>query len=75
MQCIIYVSFNLLLISYKSGTKYSYIYHLSIDPFSWSNSEYIGKTSLMYAAENRHLEVVKILLEHGANIEAKKDDG
>ena len=25
----------------------------------------------MYAADNGHLEVVKILLEHGANIEAQ----
>ena len=29
----------------------------------------------MYAAEYGHLEVVKILLEHGANIEAKDNDG
>ena len=29
----------------------------------------------MYAAENGHLEVVKILLEYGANIEDKDEDG
>ena len=29
----------------------------------------------MSAARNGHLEVVKILLKHGANIEAKDDDG
>ena len=27
----------------------------------------------MYAVEKEHLEVVKILLEHGANIEAKNN--
>ncbi len=29
----------------------------------------------MYAAEKGHLEVVKILLEHGANIDAMDNDG
>ena len=29
----------------------------------------------MYAAENGHLEVVKILLEHDADLQAKDDDG
>ena len=29
----------------------------------------------MYAAENGHIEVVKILLEHGANIEANDYEG
>ena len=29
----------------------------------------------MYAVENRHLEVVKILLEHGDNIDAKDYKG
>ena len=29
----------------------------------------------MYAAQDGHLEVVKILLEHGANIEAKDNYG
>ena len=35
----------------------------------------LGKNSLMYAAESGHQEVVQILLEHGANIEAKNNDG
>ena len=29
----------------------------------------------MYASRNGHPEVVKILLEYGADIEAKNDDG
>ena len=29
----------------------------------------------MYAVQNEHHEIVKILIEHGANIEAKNYDG
>ena len=29
----------------------------------------------MYAAENGHLEVVKILLEHDADLQAKDNEG
>ena len=29
----------------------------------------------MYAVQNEHQEIVKILIEHGANIEAKNYEG
>ena len=36
---------------------------------------YLGKTSLMYAAENGNTDTVKILLEHGADINTKDNSG
>ena len=36
---------------------------------------YLGSTSLHYAARNGHTEIVKILLENGANVSTKDDDG
>ena len=33
----------------------------------------LGETSLMYAAVNKHLEVVKLLLEHNADVQAKEN--
>ena len=35
----------------------------------------LGTTSIMFAAKDGHQEVVKILLEHGANIEEKDNSG
>ena len=35
---------------------------------------FLGKTSLIYAAKNGHIEVVKLLLENNANVEAKDYD-
>ena len=35
----------------------------------------LGTTSIMLAAKDGHQEVVKLLLEHGANIEEKDDYG
>jgi ankyrin repeat protein len=32
-----------------------------------------GRTALLIAAKNRHLEVVRLLLEKGADIKAKDD--
>ena len=34
---------------------------------------YLGKNSLHRAAENGHTEIVKILLDHGANVSTKDD--
>ena len=34
-----------------------------------------GKTPLMRAAENGHLEIVKLLLNQGANVNEKSDVG
>ena len=36
---------------------------------------YLGKTSLMYAAQYGYTETVRILLEHGANVNYKENDG
>ena len=36
---------------------------------------YLGRTSLMYAAENGNTDTVKILLEHGAEVNTKDKDG
>ena len=35
----------------------------------------LGKTNLMYAARNGKLEVVKLLLEHNADVQAKSNTG
>ena len=32
---------------------------------------YLGKTSLMYAAEGGHIEAVRLLVNHGSDIKAK----
>ena len=32
---------------------------------------YLGKTSLMYAAEGGHIEAVRLLINHGSDIKAK----
>ena len=36
---------------------------------------YIGFTSLMYAAQKGYLEIIKLLLEHNADVEAKTNSG
>ncbi len=36
---------------------------------------YLGRTSLMWAARFGHTEVVRILLEQGAAVNDKDDDG
>ena len=36
---------------------------------------YLGRTSLSYAAENGNTDTVKILLEYGAEVNAKDKDG
>ena len=36
---------------------------------------YLGKTSLMSGAENGRTDTVKILLEHGADINTKDNSG
>ena len=36
---------------------------------------YLGWTSLMRAAEDGNTEVVKLLLQHGANVNYKANDG
>ena len=36
---------------------------------------YLGKTSLMYAAVNVKTETVRILLEHGADVNTSDNDG
>ena len=38
-------------------------------------SSYLGRTSLMKAAAYGNTETVKILLEHGADINTKDNDG
>ena len=35
----------------------------------------IGDTALIFAAQNRHTEIVEQLLKHGARVNAKADDG
>ena len=36
---------------------------------------HLGKTSLSYAVQWGQVDVVHILLEHGANVNAKNNDG
>ena len=36
---------------------------------------YLGRTSLMYAAWDGYTEIVKILLEHGADVNTKDYEG
>ena len=36
---------------------------------------YLGRTSLMRAAHNGNTEVIRILLEHGADVNHKANDG
>ena len=36
---------------------------------------YLGKTSLMVAAENGNTDTVKMIIEHGADINTKDNDG
>ena len=35
----------------------------------WNDSD--GCTALTYAASSGHMEIVKLLIDHGANIEAR----
>ena len=39
------------------------------------NKYYLGKTSLMVAAENGYVDVIELLLECGADINAKDNNG
>ena len=40
-----------------------------------TKSEYQGYTPLIQAAENGHLEIVKLLLQHNADVNTRKKDG
>ena len=40
-----------------------------------TKSEYQGYTPLIQAAENGHLEIVKLLLQHDADVNTRKKDG
>ena len=41
----------------------------------WLAIMYLGCTPLHYSAENGHLPVVKYLVDHGADINIKVEDG
>ena len=49
--------------------------HKPIESIMYGIYLYLGKTSLMYAAENGNTDTVKILLEHGADVNTKDNSG
>jgi ankyrin repeat protein len=42
---------------------------------SWNNGWSNGWTPLLFAAESGNLELAKLLVERGADVNAKSDDG
>ena len=58
------VSINIYIISFIFFIVYFLICNISLDG-----------TSLMFAAKNGHLEVVKLLLENNADVQAKDNYG
>ena len=52
-----------------------YLEHKPVESIMYWMYLYLGRTSLMYAAWNGNTDTVKILLEHGAEVNTKDNSG